>query len=73
MLSLERVLTNIKAQDTVVIQEEVYKVKNLVAATDGEVLKAQIVLVNSESITDFCISVEVSSRIFDKTNLIAKL
>jgi hypothetical protein len=68
MLSLEQVLLTLKAKDTITILGEAYNVKNVVSATDGKVLKAHLNLVKA-GMTDFCISIEVSTRLFESVDL----
>jgi hypothetical protein len=68
MLSLEEVLLSLKAQDTVTLSGEAYKVKNIVAATDGKVLKAHLMLVKPGEF-DFCVNIEISTRVCENLDL----
>ena len=68
MLSLEQALLSLRAKDTITILGENYKVENIVSATDGKILKAQLRLVKPEA-SDFCVSIEISTRVFDTVNL----
>ena len=68
MLSLEQALLSLKATDTVTILGEAYKVKNVVSATDGKILKARLNLIKPD-LVDYCVTIEISSQIFEGPNL----
>lgn len=68
MLSLEEVLLSLKAKDSVKILDEDYKVKNIISATDGKYLKAHLMLVKP-GLKDFCITIEVTSKVCDSLDL----
>ena len=45
MLQLEEVLLSLRAKDSVTLVGETYKVKNIISATDGTILKARLILI----------------------------
>ena len=68
MLSLEEMVLSLKAKDTVKLSGEDYKVKNIVAATDGKILKAHLILIRPET-PDFCVNIEISTRVHEDLDL----
>jgi hypothetical protein len=62
MVSLEEVLLSLKAKDSVVLLGETYKIKNIISATDGSILKARLLLVKPED-SSLCITIEVSTQV----------
>lgn len=59
---LEEVLLSLKAKDSVSLANEVYKIKNVVSATDGTVLKARLFLVKEADPT-VCVNIEISTQV----------
>lgn len=68
MLSLEEVLLNLKARDTISLAGEQYKVNNVIAATDGKILKAHIILIKPGEV-DFCVNIDISTRVHEHVDL----
>jgi hypothetical protein len=68
MLSLEEVLLSLKAKDTITLSGEAFKIKNIIAATDGKVLKAHLILIKPDEM-DCCVNIEISTRIHEKLDL----
>lgn len=68
MLSLEEVLLSLRAKDSVTLVGETYKVKNIISATDGTVLKARLLLVKPEE-SDLCITIEISTQVHKDTKI----
>ena len=66
MLDLVSVVHQLAQKDEVVIGGEVYKVKNLVTATDGEVLKARVILENVITVDHIDIDIGISARIYKR-------
>lgn len=58
---LEEVLLSIRAKDTVTLVGEGYKVKNVISATDGTVLKARLILIREADPT-VCVNIEISTQ-----------
>jgi hypothetical protein len=59
---LEEMLLSLKARDTISLVGESYKVKNIVSATDGTVLKAKLMLVKEED-PSICVNIDISTQI----------
>ena len=68
MLSLEEVLLSLRATDSVTLVGETYKVKNIISASDGTVLKARLLLVKPEE-SDSCITIEISTQLHKDTKI----
>jgi len=66
MLSLVEVVHQLAQNDEVVIKGEVYKVKNVVMATDGDVLKARFILENKLELDHIAIDVDISARLYKR-------
>jgi hypothetical protein len=64
MLSLEKVLLSLRATDTVTLVGETYKIKNIISATDGTVLKAKLILIKPED-SNFCVNIEISTQLYE--------
>lgn len=62
MLQLEEVLLSLRAKDSVTLVGETYKVKNIISATDGTILKARLILIKPEE-PELCINIEISTQI----------
>ena len=45
-----------------------YKIKNIVSATDGTILKAKLILVKPEE-PNFCVNIEISTQVHENLNL----
>lgn len=59
---LEEMLLSLKARDTISLVGESYKVKNIVSATDGTILKAKLMLVKEED-PSICVNIDISTQI----------
>jgi hypothetical protein len=65
---LEEVLLSLRAKDTVTLVGEAYKVKNVVSATDGTVLKARLILIQETDPT-VCVNIEISTQVHRNLDL----
>ena len=65
---LEEVLLSLRAKDTVTLVGETYKVKNIVSATDGTVLKARLILIQETDPT-VCVNIEMSTQVHQNLDL----
>ena len=65
---LEEVLLSLRAKDTVTLVGEAYKVKNVVSATDGAVLKARLILIQETDPT-VCVNIEISTQVHRNLDL----
>ena len=65
---LEKVLLSLQTRDYVTLAGEAYKVKNIVSATDGNILKANLILVGEKEPTT-CVNVEISTQIHKDLDL----
>ena len=65
---LEKVLLSLRAKDSITLAGEVYKIKNVVSATDGTVLKAKLILVKPED-PNFCVNIEISTQVHEGIRL----
>ena len=65
---LEKVLLSLRAKDRVNLAGEAYKVKNVISATDGNILKAKLILIKEEEPTT-CVNVEISTQIHHNLDL----
>ena len=65
MLSLVDAVTKIKAKEDITIQGEKYLIRNVIAATDGNVLKAQMLLICQSSSADVSLKLEITSSLCD--------
>jgi hypothetical protein len=59
---LEEMLLSLKARDTISLVGESYKVKNIVSATDGTILKAKLMLIKEED-PSICVNIDISTQI----------
>ena len=59
---LEEVLLSLRATDSVQLVGETYKIKNIISATNGEILKAKLILWQ-ETAPTVCVNVEISTEI----------
>lgn len=64
MVSLEEVLLSLRAKDSVTLVGETYKVKNVISATDGTILKARLILIKPEE-PNFCVNIEISTQVHE--------
>ena len=65
---LEKVLLSLRAKDSVNLVGETYKIKNIISATDGTVLKARLILVKPEE-PNVCVNIEISTQIHENISL----
>ena len=65
---LEKVLLSLRARDSVNLVGETYKIKNIVSATDGTILKAKLILVKPDE-PNFCVNIEISTQVHENLNL----
>lgn len=68
MVSLEEVLLSLRAKDSVTLVGETYKVKNVISATDGTILKAKLILVKPEE-PSFCVNIEISTQVHENLSI----
>ena len=68
MVSLEEVLLSLRAKDSVTLVGETYKVKNVISATDGTILKAKLILVKPEE-PNFCVNIEISTQVHENFSI----
>lgn len=65
---LEKVLLSLRARDSVNLVGETYKIKNIISATDGTVLKARLILVKPEE-PNVCVNIEISTQVHENISL----
>ena len=65
---LEEVLLSLRARDSVNLVGETYKIKNIISATDGTVLKARLILIKPEE-PNVCVNIEISTQIHENISL----
>ena len=65
---LEKVLLSLRAKDSVNLVGETYKIKNIISATDGTVLKARLILVKPEE-PNVCVNIEISTQVHENISL----
>lgn len=65
---LEKVLLSLRAKDSVNLVGETYKIKNIISATDGAVLKARLILVKPEE-PNICVNIEISTQVHENISL----
>ena len=65
---LEEVLLSLKATDSVQLVGETYKIKNIISATNGEILKAKLILLQETDPT-VCVNVEISTHVHKNVDL----
>ena len=68
MVSLEEVLLSLRAKDSVTLVGETYKVKNVISATDGTILKARLILIKPEE-PNFCVNIEISTQVHENLSI----
>lgn len=66
---LEQVLLSLRAKDRVTLAGENYRVRNVISATDGTILKAKLLLVREDEPTT-CVNVEISTQVHRDLELI---
>jgi len=64
MLDLVEIVHQLAERDIVMIKGEPYKLKNVVSATDGEVLKTRFILENIAQSEHVTIDVGISARVY---------
>lgn len=62
MFLLEQMSVSLKSLDNIPLLGENYKIKNVILATDDEVLKANLILVNRD-FPNKCAKVEIAAKI----------
>ncbi len=62
MFLLEQMSVSLKSLDNVLLAGENYKIKNVILATDDEVLKANLILTSTEK-SNICASIEIAAKI----------
>jgi hypothetical protein len=65
---LEEVLLSLRATDSVQLVGETYKIKNIISATNGEVLKAKLLLIQETDPT-VCVNIEISTQVHRNVDL----
>ena len=68
MVSLEEVLLSLRAKDSVTLVGETYKIKNIISATDGTILKAKLILIKPEE-PNFCVNIEISTQVHENLSI----
>ena len=64
MLELQEIIHQLLTKDSIVIQEEAYKVDNAVYTTDEEILKTRILLKSADSKNNIAIDVDIFAKIY---------
>ena len=64
MLELQEIIHQLLNKDSIVIQEEAYKVDNAVYTTDEEILKTRILLKSADSKNNISIDVDIFAKIY---------
>lgn len=64
MLNLVEIIHQLAERDEIVIKGETFRLKNVVSATDGEVLKARFILENISQADQIAIDVGISARVY---------
>ena len=64
MLELQEIIHQLLNKDSIVIQEEAYKVDNAVYTTDEEILKTRILLKSADSKNNIAIDVDIFAKIY---------
>ena len=64
MLDLISIVQQLAQKDTVMIGDEAYKVKNLVAAADDDVMKIRVVLEAKPKLETFSIDIGISAKVY---------
>ena len=64
MLDLVEIVHQLAERDEVIIKGEPYRLKNVVSATDGEVLKARFILENVTQADQVAIDVGISAKVY---------
>lgn len=59
---LEEMLLSLRAKDTISLAGESYRIKNIVSATDGTILKAKLMLIKEEDPTT-CVNLDISTQV----------
>ena len=68
MVSLEEVLLSLRAKDSVTLVGETYKIKNVISATDGAILKARLILIKPDE-PNFCVNIEISTQVHENLSI----
>ena len=66
MLNLVEIVHQLADRNEVVIRGEHFKLKNIVSATDGEVLKARLVLESLSNEDQIALDVGISAKIYKR-------
>ena len=66
MLELQKIVHQLAQKDEVSIDGELYKLKNIISATDGEILKTRFILEGRSHIDNIEIDVAISAKIYKR-------
>ncbi len=66
MLELEEIVHQLAQKDEITIRGEVFRLKNAVTATDGNVLKMRLVLESISSIDNIEVDVGISAKVYKR-------
>jgi hypothetical protein len=61
-MPLEAALLSLQTQTTITILGQTYQIKNVVAATDGKVLKAHLILLPIEGLSESFAEIEFTTK-----------
>ena len=64
MVELQEIIHQLLNKDSIVIQEEAYKVDNAVYTTDEEILKTRLLLKSTSSENKIVIDVDIFAKIY---------
>ena len=64
MLELQEIVHQLVKKDSVIIQGEVYKLDNVVYATDVEILKTRLLLKSTSNENKIAIDVDIVAKIY---------
>ena len=64
MLDLVEIVHQLAERDEVIIKGEPYRLRNVVSATDGEVLKTRFILENIAQENQIAIDVGISAKVY---------
>ena len=66
MLNLVNIMRQLTEKDEIVIEGESYKLRNMIAATDGDLLKSRFILENTSSVDKIEIDIGISAKVYKR-------
>ena len=66
MFDLIDIVHQLAGKEEIILGGEVYKLRNIVAATDGELLKSRFILENVSSIDKIEIDIGISAKVYKR-------